>query len=155
MKLRLLALTMMIFANDAFAAGDAGCGLGSLIISRNSKLFQLFAVTTNGSFGSQTLGITSGTSNCSASGLVQNEQEIRYFAEVNQADLTKEMAQGGGEKLYTLAALYGCDSQEKISFAKMTQSSFAKINSKENITSEELVNNINSSLKQNAICQSL
>ena len=129
MKNRVLGLFILFFANDVLAsAGDAGCGLGSLIITRNTKLFQLFAVTSNNTVGSQTLGITFGTSNCNSSGLVQNDREIRVFAEVNHSDLTKEMAQGGGEKLMTLAALYGCDNNGKQSFTKMTQQSFDKIN---------------------------
>jgi len=146
---------IVFFANDVLAsAGDAGCGLGSLIISRNTKLFQLFAVTTNHSFGSQTLGITFGTSNCNASGLVQNEREIRHFAEINHSELTKEMAQGGGEKLFTLAALYGCNSRDKQTFAKMTQSSFDNINPTDATTANELVNNLNLKVQENRLCQS-
>ena len=57
-------------------AGDAGCGLGGLIIQKNSKILQLLAVTTNHSFLSQEFGITFGTSGCSASGLVMNEKKM-------------------------------------------------------------------------------
>ncbi len=156
MKKSVMVALISLFANDVLAsAGDAGCGLGSLIISRNTKLFQLFAITTNNTFASQTLGITFGTSNCSSSGLVQNEREIRYFAEVNHSALTKEMAQGDGEKLSTLAALYGCDSKDKQSFAKLTQSSFDKINPTDSTTATELVNNLNSEIKDSGICQTL
>jgi len=127
-----MRIVVIIFAlltsGTAFAAGDAGCGLGSLIISKNSKLLQLFAATTNGTFGSQTFGITSGTSNCSSSGLVNNEKEIDYFVEVNHDDLSREMAQGHGEKLTTLAALHGCSSEATIkAFGSKAQSHFEQI----------------------------
>ena len=79
-------------------AGDAGCGLGGMLIKSNTKLLQLFAVTTNGTFFSQTLGITFGTSDCSAKGLVLNDKQIQYFVEVNHSDLIREMAQGYGSK---------------------------------------------------------
>src|SRR6266545_2071443 len=44
--------------------GLAGCGLGSMLIGSKPGIVQIFAATTNGSFGTQTFGITSGTSNC-------------------------------------------------------------------------------------------
>jgi hypothetical protein len=81
---KLLMVAVLLLGSQAFAAGDAGCGLGSLIISKNSKALQIFAITTNWSFLSQPLGITSGTSNCSASSIVMNDKEIQYFVEVNQ-----------------------------------------------------------------------
>ena len=51
MKTLLISL-LMVFGLNAMA-NDAGCGLGGEIISKNSKLLQLFALTTNGSFFSQ------------------------------------------------------------------------------------------------------
>lgn len=127
--MRVLVLAALLFSSaSALAVGDAGCGLGSLIISKNSKLLQLFAVTTNGTFGSQTFGITSGTSNCSSSGLVSNDKEIEYFVEVNQDDLSREMAQGHGEKLATLAALHGCATPARIdAFKTKAQSNYEQI----------------------------
>lgn len=126
---RIALLGMFLgFASLAHAAGDAGCGLGSMIISKNSKVLQLFAATTNGSFGSQTFGITSGTSNCSASGLVMNDKQIQYFVEVNQEDLKREMAQGHGDKLATLAALNGCaDDQGVAAFSSKAQNSYEQL----------------------------
>ncbi len=155
MKKKALILLLLFFANEAMAASDAGCGLGDLIVTRNTKLFQFFAVTSNHTFSSQILGITFGTSNCNSSGIVQNDREIRHFAEINQSDLTKEMAQGEGEKLFTLAALYGCDAASKQSFAKMAQNSFDRISPKDSTTSNELIDNLNLTVKENRICQPL
>ena len=130
----------------AQAAGDAGCGLGSLIITSNGKLTQLFAVTTNASTGSQTLGITFGTSNCSARGIVGNDKQIQYFVEVNQEELTREMAQGHGEKLSTLAALNGCASDSQIStFNAQAQSNFKTIVPHARTSAVDFVNNMKSS----------
>ena len=75
-KLTLLfAVVGVLFTASAARAqqggyGMAGCGLGSLLFGNdNTTLMQILAATTNGLFGSQTFGITSGTSNCTA-GLV-------------------------------------------------------------------------------------
>lgn len=138
-------ITVFFMGSMAMAAGDAGCGLGSMIITKNSKLLQLFAATTNASFGSQTFGITFGTSNCNASGIVQNDKQIQYFVEVNQAELTREMAQGHGEKLSTLAALNGCASENQISaFNAKAQSSFATIVPSAKTSAVDFVNNMKS-----------
>jgi hypothetical protein len=136
--------TVMLMGTSAMAA-DAGCGLGGMLIKSNTKLMQLFAVTTNGTFGSQTFGITFGTSGCSASGIVQNDKQIQYFVEVNQADLMREMAQGHGEKLSTLAALNGCMSQDQItSFNTKAQSNFKTIIPASKTTAVDFVNNMKS-----------
>ncbi|MFM6930235.1 MAG: DUF3015 family protein [Bdellovibrio sp.] len=148
----LLAILTIIGAASVASAGDAGCGLGSMILKSNSKLQQVLAATTNGTFGSQTFGITSGTSNCSASSLVMNEKEIQYFAEANQTDLTREMAQGNGEKLSTLAALYGCNGNQKANFAKMTQSSYSKIVDHKNISATQMVQNLNTQVASSNVC---
>ena len=146
MKFALL-LSLSFFLVSIAQAGDAGCGLGSVVISKNSKLLQLFAVTTNNTFFSQVFGITSGTSNCSSSGLVSNDKQIQYFVEVNQDDLAREMAQGEGEKLNTLATLHGCKSAgAQKSFAQYTQKSYARIFTAADITSTTVINNLEGEL---------
>ena len=46
------------------AYGPAGCGLGSIVMGSKPGFMQVFAASTNGCSGSQTFGITTGTSNC-------------------------------------------------------------------------------------------
>jgi hypothetical protein len=145
MKLILLAL-VSVFGFSALA-NDAGCGLGAMIIQKNSKLLQLFAMTTNTTLFTQPLGITSGTSGCSASGLVMNDKQIQYFVEVNQDDLSREMAQGRGDKLATLALLNGCaDSNSQQAFASFTQKSYGKIIPASDTSASQLVNNLKSEM---------
>lgn len=150
MKSIIFVLVLSMFGFSAHA-GDAGCGLGSLVISKNSKLLQLFAITTNGTFSSQVLGITSGTSNCSASGLVMNDKQIQYFVEVNQEDLSREMAQGRGEKLATLALLNGCANEgSQKAFANFTQQSYGKILPSSSVTAVEMVSNLKNQMGANS-----
>jgi hypothetical protein len=152
MKKLVLAAALILGANAAQAVTDAGCGLGSLIITENTKLMQVLAATTNG-IGMQTFAITSGTSNCTAENFVMREKAVRYFAEVNQQDLTREMAIGAGEKLTTLASLYGCQGNAQKAFAQMTQSSYGQIVSSQNISAGDMVNNLNSQLKNSSVAK--
>lgn len=143
MKQNLLVILMLALGQQVYAAGDAGCGLGSLVIQRNTKLMQLFAITTNGSFGSQTFGITSGTSNCSSSGIVKNDKQIQYFVEANQDDITREMAQGHGDKLSTLAALHGCSTDQSVAgFSTAAQAHFEQIVPSAKVNAVDMVRNL-------------
>jgi hypothetical protein len=140
---KLLVIALCFFSTSAFAA-DAGCGLGSLIITKNSKLLQLLAMTTNSYFFTQPLGITFGTSGCTSNGLVMNDKQIQYFVEINQEELSREMAQGHGEKLATLGLLKGCASNEsQKAFAGFTQSSYGKILPSANTSAVDMVQNLN------------
>lgn len=98
-----LVLSLVSFSGSAFAAGygDAGCGLGSLAFGNQQGGIQVLASTTNGTFGTQTFGITTGTSNCNPAGLVKLEKEREEFAKDNYSTLVKEMAMGEGENLDT------------------------------------------------------
>ncbi|MGE4132534.1 MAG: DUF3015 family protein [Bdellovibrionales bacterium] len=150
---KVLVLFSLVFSTNAFAVGDAGCGLGSLVISKNSKLLQLFAVTTNGTFGSQTFGITSGTSNCSASGFVMNDKQIEYYVEVNQEDLSREIAQGHGDKLSTLAALHGCGDEASVkSFSTKAQANYEVILPSAHTSADTMVKNMKT-LSMANVCQ--
>ena len=118
-----LGAFVLLIAGTAHAQyGMAGCGLGSLIFGNDNGAFkQILAATTNGTFASQTFGITSGTSNCVSAGVVKAEREQAAFAEVNFQDLKGNMAAGGGEYLASFATLLGCEDSAKPGFAKMTQ----------------------------------
>lgn len=142
---KLIVSLVMLFGTQAYAAGDAGCGLGSLIFSKNSKVLQLFAMTTNSWFFTQPLGITFGTSGCSARGIVMTDKEVQYFVEVNQEELSREMAQGHGEKLATLALLKGCGNvQSQEAFASFAQTSYGNIIPSAQTSAVDFVNNLNS-----------
>jgi hypothetical protein len=154
-KLFITVLTSFFLTTMSYA-GDAGCGLGGLIIQKNSKILQLLAVTTNHSFLSQEFGITFGTSGCSASGLVMNEKKMQYYVEVNQQDLNREMAQGYGTKLDTLAVLNGCYSDDAInSFESFAQRSLTEIMPSARTSSVEFVSRLRNEVRKDQGLQSL
>jgi hypothetical protein len=93
--------------NTGRGYGPAGCGLGSLIFEPNSGFTQIFAATTNGTFGSTTFGITSGTSNCADT--AGGSASAKAFVETNRTALVKDVARGQGETINSLSRLGGCD----------------------------------------------
>lgn len=88
------------------AYGAAGCGLGSIVFGSKPGFMQVFAATTNGTFGSQSFGITSGTSNCGSS--AAGGMAARQFIETNRQAFAKDVSRGSGETIASLATLGGC-----------------------------------------------
>jgi len=146
--LGVLAGFMLLGSSAAHAQyGMAGCGLGSLLFGKdNTTLMQILAATTNGTFASQTFGITSGTSNCTSGGVVKAEREQAAFAEVNFQDLKRNMAAGGGEFLTSFSTLLGCEDAAKAPLFKMTQQKYESILPSESTTPVELVMNVKSEI---------
>jgi hypothetical protein len=108
-----------------------GCGLGKLAWSdyRNQKSIapQVMMATTNGTFGSQTFGISSGTSGCTNDGTIMAEEKVNVFAAANYDTLSQEMAQGGGEHLASLAELMGIRDENRAEFFALAQVQYASL----------------------------
>lgn len=118
------ALAALTFSNVALADyGSAGCGLGSMLIKEDSIL-QIFAATTNGTFATQTFGITTGTSNCTSGGIVRADKEQEAFAEANLDALRRDMARGQGEYLEAFASLLECEETVKSDLYAFAQDRF-------------------------------
>ncbi|HVA67232.1 MAG TPA: DUF3015 family protein [Elusimicrobiota bacterium] len=129
-KIATLAAGAMLFAAVAFAGtqNDAGCGVGSLIFKNNDMVSQVLAGTTN-QYLSQSLSITTGVAGCTAA---QNrtasiERAQKNFVAANYRNLSRDMAQGQGEYLNSLADLLGCSPSSAPSFGKMTQKNYSHI----------------------------
>jgi len=148
-----LVLSLVSFSGSAFAAGyaDAGCGLGSIVFGNQQGGVQVLASTTNGTFGTQTFGITTGTSNCNPAGLVKLEMEREEFAEKNYPTLVKEMAKGEGENLDTLASLYGCSQDSHTAFGSLVQENFSSIVKDDSTTSQEMLTSLKSEISSHSV----
>ena len=108
-----------------------GCGLGKLAWADNTHQKniapQVLMATTNGTFGSQTFGLSSGTSGCTNDGKVWAEQKTTVFAQLNFENLAQEMAQGQGEHLASLATLMGVPEENHAAFFAMTQERYTSL----------------------------
>ena len=140
-------LYFIVSFQNVFAVGAAGCGLGSVIFSDNRWWKQILAATTNGSTFSQTLGITTGTSNCNASGALTRYQEQKEYIVVNYVTIQKEAAQGNGETLKGLATISGCEDNAYQDFATLLQTNYSEIFSSSN--TEEIVESMNFKIRTN------
>ena len=122
--LGVLAVSVVgLAASVATAApyGTAGCGLGSIVFGDDAGIVQIFAATTNGTFATQTFGITSGTSNCVDMGRSASvDQEA--FVKMNYASLMRDAAAGKGEYLSAMATLLGCEQPAHESLFQVAQS---------------------------------
>ncbi len=103
--------------------GAAGCGLGSVIFGDDEGFMQVFAATTNQSFGTQVFGIISGTSNCADSG--DDMASAKAYIEANREALAREAARGTGETIAALSSVAGCTDAAAVGVA--LQSSFDQI----------------------------
>lgn len=107
----LSALALVLAGTFAQAAemqkpvGPAGCGLGNMALGTDN---QIFAATTNGTFGNQTFGITTGTSNCGPGGMTS---QMDIFVESNKVALSNDAARGQGETISALTSLMGCQNE--------------------------------------------
>src|SRR5262245_33867532 len=120
MKLLLsLAAACMLFvaANGPVRAdggyGAAGCGLGAILIGSKPGFMQLFAGTTNGLFGNQSFGITSGTLGC-AGPPAPGTTAAKTYIETNRQAFAKDVARGQGETIANLSQLAGCADQSAV-----------------------------------------
>jgi hypothetical protein len=143
-------------ANMRSAPGDygsAGCGLGSLLFDASNGFTQVFAATTNGTFGTQTFGITSGTSNCDGAGY--SPGGAAAFIQTNRAALAKDAARGKGATITGLTDLAGCKSSKAV--GKKLQKSFTQIFSSPTLTDQQVSQSVIDTLRsdQSLACQNL
>lgn len=140
-------LVLMLTFTVSFAYADqnnTGCGLGTLVFKGNmdSTLMQILAVTTNGTSGNQTFGITSGTLECNQpKGFVSNDRLIEFVAS-NMDSIAVDIAAGSGESLDTLAELMEVNDSGRDGFYTKLQQNFDNIFTSSDVQSGEVIDNI-------------
>src|SRR3569832_799200 len=96
------------------APNNVGCGVGTIIFEGQSGVApQVLAVTTNGTLGNQTFGISSGSLGCAKDGVVANPVKVSKNHNNKLDKLAYDMAVGKGETLESLANHIGVDSALK------------------------------------------
>lgn len=130
----LAGLLISLQASLAFAVNPdngPGCGLGKLAWSdyKTPKNIapQVMMATTNGTFGSQTFGISFGTSGCTNDGKVMASQETNTFIASTFDTLSTDMARGGGEHLTALATLMNVPIEQQPEFFGMAQQQYLRL----------------------------
>jgi hypothetical protein len=123
LALLLVAVIPVGFAHaDDKPYGPGGCGLGSMVMGKDGS--PVLTMTTNET-GTQTFGISSGTSNCFDGGVVRKGREARAFIEINQRQLANDISKGQGDAVSSLARLYQC--QDERQFGATLQNHYQQI----------------------------
>lgn len=110
----LVFVAALALSGQANAHDSTGCGLGSMAWRGQSGVVpQIAAVTTNGTFGNQTFGITSGTSGCDPDGRITGgtQKMMLSFLQDNLEQFAIDAAAGEGETLKTLAGIMHMDEE--------------------------------------------
>jgi hypothetical protein len=138
-------MMMVVLSGVSWAVDpkNTGCGLGSLAFEgQNGLMSQTAAATTNGSFGNQTFGITSGTLNCEKFTTFAQNEKVNTFVAENMDNLAMDIARGQGEYVNTLAVLMAVPDAKKSSFRSQLQTHFSDIYTSDKVTHSEVVQNI-------------
>ena len=105
--------------------GMAGCGLGSMIFTKNSRSEQWIAAIVNDAFLPQSSAISTGTSNCVDVDEEQSQAEQEIFVDSNFHALRIDAARGDGESLRAYAELLGCYKEGLFdTFASLSQGQY-------------------------------
>ena len=140
---RVLVAAAILFASGAVVAtadDDIGCGLGTqLWVGKEGTIFKVLGATTNGTFGNQTFGITSGTLGCEPGGVIEANARLQMFAGANLDTLARDMARGEGETLDAFAHLMSIADADKPHFFRFTQAHFGDIFAGDAVTAGDML----------------
>ena len=151
----LLALALAgpaAWAQEGETANSSGCGLGTMLFDGQSGIGpQVLAVTTNGTSGNQTFGITSGTLGCTQDGVVRPPAEVRVLLMSSLDNLAADVARGQGETLVSLAGLMAIDEADQERFFVSLQGNFVRIFPSEAVTADEVITSINAVMAEDQV----
>jgi hypothetical protein len=138
-KLCAVAAVLAVLPVAAMADNVGQCGWGSKLMAGQSGVVpQVAAVTTNGTFGNQTFGITLGTSGCTQDGAVSTNWKTSLFIDGNKENLARDMSVGSGESLDSLAHLLGVDSQDRAAFNRVAKDNMARIFPSHDVSTQQI-----------------
>ena len=126
---------------NAGAAGGSGCGWGqALFDGQSGKASHVLALTTNGTSGNNTFGVTTGTNGCSADGTLSYGGQNVVSSIINE--FSEDVARGDGDALNTVAVVYGVEEQDRETFAIVMHENFAVLFPNEDVTADEMMASI-------------
>lgn len=142
---KLIAGAILLGASTVTFA-QPGCGVGAMIFKGQSGVGpHVLAATTNGTFGNQTFGMTTGTLGCNTNQAVQS---MAMYMDSNVDKIARDMSRGQGENLDTLAVLLNIEPSDRDAFRSLLQDNFAAIFPSSDTTSGEAVEAIVSLMEQ-------
>ena len=155
MKKLIAGAVLLIASSSAMAEAPGGpnCGWGNMLFEGQSGLvYHFLASTTNGTSGNNTFGMTSGTNGCSVSGKLTYSGKAMVTAMFDE--FSADVAVGQGETLNAVAVAYGVAKEDRAAFAELAHANFATLYPSANVTSEEVVGNLETLMRATRVCRS-
>jgi len=147
----LLVVGLVVLPLQALAQNVGQCGWGSKLFEGDKGIApQVLAATTNGTFGNQTFGISSGTSGCTQDGVVRSSWRTAAYIDGNMNKLARDMSRGEGESLEALAALVGVLPEDRVEFASILKQNYGSIFSSAHVSSNEVTRALHETLAADA-----
>jgi len=149
-KLIAIIATVTLLPLVATAQNVGQCGWGSKLFHDQKGIApQVLAVTTNGTSGNQTFGITSGTSGCTQEGVVKSSWKTAAFVDENMTRFAHDLSRGNGESLETFVSLLEVDAADKASVQQVLQQNFDAIFYGVDVSSAEVLASVRTVLLSN------
>ena len=143
---KLIAGAILLGASS-LAFAQPGCGVGAMVWKGQSGIApHVLAATTNGIFGNQTFGMTTGTLGCQTNDSVRS---MAMYMDSNIDKVARDMSRGSGENLETLAVLLDVEKADRGEFNRLLQDNFASIFPNADTTSDQAVDAIVALLEKN------
>ena len=150
MKKYIFASLIFTASSTAMAAAPGGpdCGWGNMLFEGKSGLgSHILALTTNGTSGNATFGMTFGTNGCSTDGNLTYGGDAMVYNLMDE--LIEDVARGHGEALNAVATLLGVEKNDRGLFAKVSHENFDNIFPHENVTAKEVVASLKDMMRTN------
>ncbi|BFM17529.1 DUF3015 domain-containing protein [Maricurvus nonylphenolicus] len=144
-----LVLASVSATTLADAAGGNGCGWGNMLFEGQSgKAPHILGITTNGTSGNNTFGVTSGTNGCSSSGTIQYGGKEMVNVSAIMDEFSEDVARGDGEVITAVAVSLGIAPKDRATFKAVMHENFATIFPSESVTTEEVLEAMWTVMKQ-------
>ncbi len=145
MKMKLIAASMLAFSATAMADAPGGpnCGWGNMLLEGKTGLANhMLALTTNGTSGNATFGMTFGSNGCSVEGpLTYGGDSLVWFDGVLD-EYSTAVAMGHGEALEAVAVMMGVQATDRSHFNDVMHENFTSLFPSTEVTSQEVLDNM-------------
>lgn len=132
------ALLAVASSASAVAPGGPNCGWGNMLFQGQSGIVPHFlALTTNGTSGNATFGMTTGTNGCSTDGKLTYGGKAMVQAMLSE--FSEDVARGEGQALTAVAVAYRIDADDQAHFAALTHANFEALFPHQDVTAEDVV----------------
>ncbi len=154
MKNRVAGALLLACSSTAFADAPGGpnCGWGNMLLEGKTGLVNhMFALTTNGSSGNGTFGMTFGTNGCSVDGPLTYGGESMVWFDGILDEYSTDVALGQGEALEAVAVMIGVESNDRAHFSEVMHQNFALLFPTTETTGQEVLDSMVAVMSQDDV----